>query len=308
MIRSIVFTLLGLAMVLPAAAVEKKQILFIAGRDSHGKGAHEHRAGVRLLAKELQESGLPVETTIVEGGYPEDASVFEGKDTVVIYCDGGGRHVVMKHLKEFDAIMKKGVGLVCIHYGVEVPKGPAGEHFKDWLGGYFEPHWSVNPHWDAAIQQPPAKHPVSRGLKPFTIRDEWYFHMRFRDGMNGVTPIFSAIAPDSTMSRKNGAHSGNPDVRKAVAAKIPQHVAWATERKDGGRGFGFTGGHFHKNWANDTFRTAMLNAIVWTAHGEVPANGVPTKDPDMRLISEVGDAELLPPRDVTHVCSFCTHP
>ena len=61
-------------------------------------------------------------------------------------------------------------------------------------------------------------------------------------------------------------------------------------------------------WANDTFRTAMLNAIVWTAHGEVPANGVPTKDPDMRLISEVGDAELLPPRDVTHVCSFCTHP
>ena len=59
--------------------------------------------------------------------------------------------------------------------------------------------------------------------------------------------------------------------------KKPAVVAWAVERKDGGRGFGFTGGHYHAGWANDSQRTLVLNAIVWTAKAEVPAAGVVTK-------------------------------
>ena len=51
------------------------------------------------------------------------------------------------------------------------------------------------------------------------------------------------------------------------------------ERPGGGRGFGFTGAHFHKNWAHDDFRKTVLNAIVWTANIEVPKNGVPSKTP-----------------------------
>ena len=79
------------------------------------------------------------------------------------------------------------------------------------------------------------------------------------------------------MSRANGPHSGNPAVREAVAAKKPQTTAWAFERANGGRGFGFTGGHFHSGWGNDDQRKLVLNAIVWTAKGEVPADGVPSK-------------------------------
>jgi hypothetical protein len=125
---------------------------------------------------------------------------------------------------------------------------------------------------------------VSRGVKPFATTDEWYFNMRFRDGMEGVTPILSALAPESTMNRGMGAHSGNPDVRKMVLEeKKPAVVAWAVERKDGGRGFGFTGGHFHKGWANDSQRTLVLNAIAWTAKAEVPALGVASKFTDEQL-------------------------
>ena len=98
--------------------------------------------------------------------------------------------------------------------------------------------------------------------------------MRFREGMASVKPILTAVPPDSTMSRPDGARSGNPDVRKAVANKVPQHVAWAAERPGGGRGFGFTGGHFHKGWANNDQRKLVLNAILWTAKATVPANGV----------------------------------
>ena len=56
-------------------------------------------------------------------------------------------------------------------------------------------------------------------------------------------------------------------------------MAWAYQRPDGGRGFGFTGGHYHWNWGSDGFRTVVLNGIVWTAGLEVPAGGVPSKTP-----------------------------
>lgn len=49
---------------------------------------------------------------------------------------------------------------------------------------------------------------------------------------------------------------------------------WAVERADGGRGFGFTGGHFHKNWGNNDFRKTILNALLWISKLDVPADGV----------------------------------
>jgi hypothetical protein len=58
--------------------------------------------------------------------------------------------------------------------------------------------------------------------------------------------------------------------------KEPQHVAWAVERADGGRGFGFTGGHWHWNWGHPMQRRLVLNAIAWAAKAEVPANGIAT--------------------------------
>ena len=122
------------------------------------------------------------------------------------------------------------------------------------------------------------KHPITRGVKPFKIKDEWYFHMRFRsDNMGKLIPILSDVAPKETMKRGDGAHSGNPAVRKAVAAGESQHVAWAYRREDGGRGFGFTGGHNHLNWGNDDFRKTVLNAILWVSKAKVPKEGVPSK-------------------------------
>jgi hypothetical protein len=95
--------------------------------------------------------------------------------------------------------------------------------------------------------------------------------------MKGVTPILTAVPPDSTRRSGNDAHGANP----AVFARkgMPEHVAWACERPDGGRGFGFTGGHSHWSWGCDSFRTVVLNGIVWTAGIEVPKAGVPSKTP-----------------------------
>ena len=103
--------------------------------------------------------------------------------------------------------------------------------------------------------------------------------MRFQKDMKGVTPILSAVAPESTMKRRDGPHSGNPHVRASVKRGDKQHVVWVYERPNGGRGFGFTGAHVHWNWANDNFRKAALNALCWIAKVEVPKDGVPSKTP-----------------------------
>ncbi len=264
------------------AADAPRKIVFVAGRQSHGYGAHEHKAGCMLLADQLEKSGLPVETKVVTNGWPEDTSVFDGANCIVVYADGGGRHPFHAHVDEVDALAKKGVGIVCIHYGVEVPKGKSGDAFLEWTGGFFETNWSVNPHWEAEFDDLP-DHPTTSGVKPFKVNDEWYYHMRFRE--EGVTPILTdlppkstLVKPDGSLARPDNAHNNNPHVRKAILERMePQHVAWAREREDGGRGFGITGGHFHWNWGNDQMRKLMLNAIVWSAGMDVPAEGVPTQ-------------------------------
>ncbi len=254
----------------------KKKVLLLAGNPSHGFGAHDHLSGCSLLARLLNQSGQPVEATVhslQKQGWPKPEEL-AAANTIVIYSDGGGGHPFNSHVKELAELTKKGTGIVCIHYGVEVPKGDSGNAFLDWTGGYFETNWSVNPHWVANYTKFP-DHPVARGVKPFKTNDEWYYHMRFRDNMEGVTPILTDMPPKETLSRGDGPHSGNPAVRKAVLEdKEPQHMAWARQRPDGGRGFGCSGGHVHWNWGNDSFRRLIMNAIVWTAGLDVPSDGV----------------------------------
>ena len=271
-----------------ADAVAPKRIVFIAGKPSHAYGDHEHYAGSRILADVIQKTDPNAKCEVIRNGWPQDDALLDSADTIVIYSDGGGGHPALAHLDRLKKQMDRGAGLVCIHYAVEVPKDRGGPEFLSWLGGYFETDWSVNPHWDAKFENLP-KHPITSGVKPFQTRDEWYFHMRFPEGMKGVTPILSAVPPESTMDRPDGAHSGNPTVRKEVARGDLQHVAWATERPNGGRSFGFTGGHYHWNWGRTEPTKLVANAILWSAHMPVPESGASVEPKTLKQLQENQD-------------------
>ena len=101
----------------------KKKVVFVAGRASHGYGSHEHYAGSVLLAKALQEGMPGYKADVVQNGWPADESVFDGADCIVMCADGGGGHPVIPHSKKMDELTEQGVGVVCIHYAVEVPAG-----------------------------------------------------------------------------------------------------------------------------------------------------------------------------------------
>lgn len=267
-----------------------KKIVYLAGPPSHAARMHEHNAGA-LLAKRLLDGhhGDKVLVASYLNGWPSDRSAFQNADALVIQSDGGPRHPAYWHLRQIDYLRERGVGVGMLHYAVEMTPGEPNDTLVAATGGVFEIHYSVNPHWDGEFSDFPA-HPVARGVKPFAIRDEWYFNMRFVKDMAGVTPILSAVAPEETMSRPDGPHSGNAEVRKSVAEKRPQHVCWVVERPDGGRGFGFTGLHYHDNWAHDDFRKTVLNAICWIAKVDIPQEGIETPTPTQEEL----DANLDP--------------
>ena len=105
-------------------------------------------------------------------------------------------------------------------------EGQAGRALKGWIGGYYETFWSVNPFWTADFKNLP-DHPIARGVKPFAIEDEWYYHMRFVDKMEGVTPILTAIPPDTHAARvSDGPHSGEP---KPYGHRRAQQSTWPGE-------------------------------------------------------------------------------
>jgi putative heme-binding domain-containing protein len=259
---------------------DAKRVVFISGKPSHGPMDHEHRAGNMLLAKRLNAAKVGVEAIVLpDVGYPKDPSVLGGAATIVIFCTGHENHLLNPNLEAFDALMKNGTGVVMIHWATEAQIGMPAKKFLEWMGGFCDLNWSVNPHWKPNFKSFP-DHPISNGVKPFSIHDEWYYHMRFVGDLEGVTPILSDLPPPETLKRRDGARSGNPHVRKAVKNGESQHVAWAYQRPDGkGRGFGFTGAHNHESWQNDMFRKVVLNAILWTAHVEVPENGVASETP-----------------------------
>lgn len=101
-------------------------------------------------------------------------------------------------------------------------------------------------------------HSIARGVQPFTMKEEFYYNLRFKPKDESLKPIWVVPA-------LNGRE---PDGRI---------VAWARERPEGGRGFGTTAGHFYDNWKHASFRKLLLNALVWTAKVEVPADGVEAK-------------------------------
>ncbi|MBU6398876.1 MAG: DUF1080 domain-containing protein [Verrucomicrobia bacterium] len=257
-----------------------KTVAFIAGAKSHGPGEHEYEKGLRLLERCLETAAnvTGIQARLYTNGWPADPRALEDADTIVLYCDGADRNEQAdpllhdKRVAILERLMRRGVGLVALHYALIVPRDKLGAQFLDWLGGYFEYTAGASPeHWfskyqirDYSLRPAAPGHPVLRGIHPFQLHEEFYYHLRFRENDPRWTPILT--------------FGTEPKDPTAV-------VAWAVERADGGRGFGYSGGHFLVNLEKESVRRLLLNAILWTAKADVPMDGVR---------SSLADAEAAP--------------
>ena len=227
----------------------RKKVVMVAGTPSHGKGEHEFNAGTLLLKKCLDENAPQVLAAAYLNGWPADPTAFDNADAIMIYSDGGGGHPVVQQnrLAEIDHLAKQGVGVLCAHYAVEVQKDRGGPEFLRWIGGYFETYLSINPTWMMTHPVLAKDHPITRGVKPFDIQDEWYLpHAAPRQHGRGDGDLERTCRHDNTRQGKDDPHGGNPTVRAGVGKNLTEVLSWAAERPDGGRGYGFTGGHYHR--------------------------------------------------------------
>jgi type 1 glutamine amidotransferase len=269
---------------LPVQGADKR-IVLIAGKPSHPPGMHEFRAGSLLLQKAL--SGVPgISVQVYDGGWPskmvdgarvDDDAALDGADAVLIYADGGRGNPAIQgnRIAVLDALAAKGVGLGFAHYAVEAPAGAPGDAMLRWIGGFYEDHYSVNPMWTPPFDKLP-DHPVTRGVKPFATHDEWYFNMRWSTDpavQKRVTPILVATPSDDVRDGPYVSPKGPYDHIIAASGR-EETMMWVFERPDGGRGFGFTGGHTHANWGDPNERKIVLNALLWLAKVDVPPGGV----------------------------------
>jgi len=251
-------------------SANEKNILFLAGKPSHGSGDHEFRAGCMLLADKLNQSGLPLKAKVHSYGWPEDESIFNDVDACIIYADAGGRFG--ENYAFLDQKVKEGMGIMFMHYGVHPSKEIGEKYFMPWIGGFMETGFSVNPHWIAELKPVPGEE-ISKGIPHFKAFDEFYYNMRFptKEQDPASKPLVMATPKPEVMIRyinlwnQNGVDGFNK----------PQALMWGREPETGGRGVGFVGGHYHKNWAIDAFRQLVMNAIVWCARMDIPDGGVP---------------------------------
>ena len=272
-------------------AEQTTKILMLAGKDSHGFGAHEFKAGSHLLADALNESNLNIEAKVHYGGFPKDDSIFDGVSACIVYADAGGKFAP-DQCDALDEKIKAGMGIMFMHYGVHPTKEIGQKYYSPWIGGFFETGWSVNPHWVADLT-PNKNHAVRNGVpESFKINDEWYYNMRFPakgdgpDQCNCCDSLATAIPTKENMSNKGGLWN---EYGEAGLGK-PQTLMWCKNPKGKtGRGVGFTGGHFHANWANDHFRKLVLNAIVWTARIEIPKDGVDSQTITKEILNKYLD-------------------
>ncbi len=270
---------------LKAAEPAPKKIVLIAGPiTGHGKHTHEYEKSIILLKHLLDTSPSTKGKVAVEThfkGWPTDEKTLDDAATIVMISDGGDRNAtdhplyVGERFQTLERQMKRGCGFVQFHWTTFNPSR-VHDQITEWVGGYFDYEkgpaankwFSAISTWDANVTVGSGEHPVARGVKPFTAREEFYYNLRFRDGDDRVKPIW---------------------LTKPPGQQKDHIVAWAVERKDGGRGFGTTGGHFFQNWWDDNFRRTILNAIVWTAGVDVPTGGVvSTMEEPIRILIVTG--------------------
>lgn len=260
---------------LPADLVPAtRKVVIIAGKKSHGPEGnriHDYPWSAKLLKVMLDNSNIRdrVRVEFHRDGWPADSQVVEDADSLMIISDGrdGDLYAEAPHLEsaeriaQVERLMKRGCGLVTFHFSTFAPD-KYGEQILDWNGGYFD--WEENGirKWFSAIktqnaelQLPSPQHPITRGVAPFKMNEEFYYNLRFRTNDLRLHPLLRVPSL--------GGRAGDGNV-----------VAWAVERADGGRGVGTTCGHFYDNWKNDSFRRLLLNALAWSAKVEVPPGGV----------------------------------
>ena len=224
-------------------SVEPRSVVIISqGSDGHPAGTHEFRAGSEILKRILNGyEGVSATVVDAEKSPGKVVEAIDGADGVVLFVSQGARWVGSDagRREAMERLAARDGGITALHWAVGAKDARYIEIGKRLWGGV---HGGPDRRYTVSRAQmvPNEEHPITKGLEPLTIRDEWYHHLKFARE--------PAVVPLWTVEIKGE----------------PQVVSWAWEREDGGRSFGFVGLHFHQNWEEEAYREFVGRGVVWT--------------------------------------------
>ncbi|UEG54823.1 ThuA domain-containing protein [Mucilaginibacter daejeonensis] len=268
-----------------AGKANSKEIILIAGTKSHDPGEHEYERTVRLIKVMLDHSGLRnIHTSYYLNGWPPADSLLDHADLILFVTDGidginfkSAPFMTDQRMAVIQRQVDRGCGIALLHFSLFTTH-QWGQKFLEWAGGYYDWQdangdkrtYSSLRMLNADITLPSLKHPISNGVRPFKLKEEVYYNMRFQDNGKRIIPILQV---DSLGGR----------------TPLGDVVAWAYQRRDGGRAFSATIGHFYSNWKDDNFRKVLINGLVWASGTKVPSNGVKARYYDDQEVAKYLD-------------------
>lgn len=248
-----------------AAPATKKVLLLGQSPDNHPPGTHEYLPGMQVLAKCLEGTpNLKVQVVQADGDWPAGPALLREADGAVLFVSEGARwiHAEPRRLEAFAQLAARGGGLVVLHWGMGTRDAQYIDGFLKLFGGC---HGGLDRKYkvlQTGVTVVDPEHPIISGIASFDINEEFYYKLKFIRAEQSPAPILTA--------KIDGA---------------AETVAWAWTREDGGRSFGFSGGHFHTHWRREEYRRLMAQAVLWSAKLPVPKDGlkVEISDADLKL-------------------------
>lgn len=257
--KPIVYAICSFALtLLPALtdADDKPQRLLLIGQapDGHPPGTHEYRAAASLFAKMLAPMDR-LQTIVVsaDGDWSEGPELLDGADAAVVFVSEGAKWLQgdAKRLAAFQALAKRGGGLICLHWGMGTRDAKFIPAWVELFGGC---HGGPDRRYkvvDVKTQLATPSHPILRGVSPVALREEFYFKLKWAQPAKQITPLIQVRIEEENHT-----------------------VGWAWKRPDGGRSFGFSGLHFHENWKLDSYQRMLAQSVRWVLKREIPKAGV----------------------------------
>lgn len=239
-------------------APRKRLLLLAQGPDGHPPATHEYVAGQRAMAHLLRDlPGLELVPQMANEPWREGPEELAKADGAFLFLSEGAQWLAAEPRRQeaFARLAQRGGGLSALHWatGTRAALPIAGfvKLFGACHGGPDRKYQVLETQLHVAT----AQHPICTGLADFRVKDEFYYRLK-------------RAAADEPRSALASLLEAEIDGERHM-------VAWAWQRPDGGRSFGFTGLHFHANWERAEYRRLLAQGVLWTLNLPIPAQGLP---------------------------------
>lgn len=228
----------------------QRLLLIGQGPDNHKPTTHEYMPAMALMSSLLARvDGVQTVVVRADGNWEGGPDLVDSADGVFLFVSQGAKWLSddPHRLAAFRRLARRKGGLACWHWGMGTQSAEPIANFVQLFGGCHGGPDRKHRVMDVSVRLAAREHPVLSGIKPFDVREEFYYALKFGADPKRIQPLLQIEAD-------GGTHT----------------VCWAWQRPDGGRSFGFSGGHFHDRWRMPEYRRLAVQGALWTLGRELP--------------------------------------